>query len=216
MSLSIRNRILAFAVSGVVVASSVACSVDSSIAPSLSAGGVAASRAPTEGVLIGNPGRGNKPRLGAGDSIEKTFTIDPTQSNTLQIGLHTLTIPAHAVCALATSGYGIDLWNAACTPETAPVTITAKAHGSASGYPRVDFEPALRFNPQTVVMLSMFMKHATTTEAISWKILYCPTSESIGCYDESLLDSSLVTTADWHNNRLLRRIKHFSGYMVAE
>ena len=41
MSLSIRNRILAFAVSGVVVASSAACSVDSSIAPSLSAGGPA-------------------------------------------------------------------------------------------------------------------------------------------------------------------------------
>lgn len=216
MSLSMRNRFLALLVSGVVVASSAACSVDSSVAPALSGSAASTSRAPSDGIIIGNPGKGNKPTLGVGDSAEYTFTVNPTQSNTLQLGLHTLSIPANAVCGLATSGYGLDLWNATCAPETASLTITAKVHGSASGYPRVDFEPALRFNPQTTVVLAMFMKHATTTEAKNWRILYCPTQADKTCYDESIVDASLTTTADWHNNRLMRRIKHFSGYMVAE
>lgn len=216
MSLFMRKRFLALTISGVVVASSAACSVDSSIAPDLTASGPASSRAVSTGTMVGNPGKGNKPTYGPGVSTVSTFTIDPTQSNTLSFGLHTLTIPANAICGLATSGYGADLWNAACSPETNSVTITATVTGTTAGNPRVDFSPALRFNPQTSVMLAMFMKHATSTDASSWSILYCATQSSVGCLDESLADPSLVTTADWHNNRLLRRIKHFSGYVVSE
>ena len=45
-------------------------------------------------------------------------------------------------------------------------------------------------------------------------MFYCPDKGK--CVDESLTDSDLTTYIDYPNNILFRRIKHFSGYTVAE
>ena len=45
-------------------------------------------------------------------------------------------------------------------------------------------------------------------------MLYCPTATS-GCVNEGLTDASLVTVKDPVTGRLIRHVKHFSGYNVA-
>jgi hypothetical protein len=37
-----------------------------------------------------------------------------------------------------------------------------------------------------------------------------------GCINEALTDPTLFTTIDKTNNTIWRRIKHFSGYLIAE
>lgn len=154
--------------------------------------------------------------LQSGDTATYVFTVDPGVPNELRMGGHGLDLPANAVCAVEGSGYGADLWDAPCAPEEGPVTITARVTATASGQPHVHFEPALRFNPRTAVYLSLFVKPSSKSEPLDWRILYCATAEPIGCVDESLLDPDLATEARGPGPLVVRRIKHFSGYMVAE
>jgi hypothetical protein len=141
-----------------------------------------------------------------------TFTIDPTQTQTLQLGASGLYIPANAVCDLTTSSYGMGTWNDACTPQTAPMTITAVVHNAATDHPSVEFQPALRFNPASQVWLYMSVTDQATLD--NTKVLwYC---NETGCLDESLSDADLTSYVDTKNFMVFRRIKHFSGYVVAE
>lgn len=143
------------------------------------------------------------------------FTINPSVDNTLMMGAHALTIPASAVCSLVGSGYGAGTWDNACTAERAPFTITATIYGNTDGG-RVEFQPALRFNPSTTVEIWMYSKKASASSTHILNILYCPTGEKKSCYDEALTDGSLVTNYNRKDNVVFRRIKHFSGYVVAE
>src|SRR5512144_1590449 len=50
------------------------------------------------------------------DSNTVAFTIDPNRDQTVAAGGNSLVFPAHSICDPATSGYGIDLWDAPCKP----------------------------------------------------------------------------------------------------
>lgn len=141
-----------------------------------------------------------------------SFTIDPSADQSLSLGASHIDIPANAICALATSSYGPDHWNEDCTPETAPVTITAVVHNAATDHPSVEFQPALRFSPATTVTLYLYVTDQASLDA-SKVVKYCNAS---GCIDESLTDPSLQSNVDMVNYVVFRRIKHFSGYVVAE
>ncbi len=145
-----------------------------------------------------------------------TFTVDPGTANVLRMGPHRLDLPADAVCALGVSGYDASVWNAPCRPEQRAVTVIARVSGSATGYPRVDFEPEMRFNPRTSVYLSLFVKPASGMPPLDWRFLYCATATRIACIDEAVLDPDLATQRNRPQTMVTRRIKHFSGYMVAE
>ena len=80
-----------------------------------------------------------------------SFTIDPSQPQSLALGASHLDIPANAVCNLATSSYGVGTWNDACDLQTEPFTITAVVKNAATDHPSVEFQPALRFDPQSNV-----------------------------------------------------------------
>lgn len=140
-----------------------------------------------------------------------TFTIDPSRHQSLQIGQSHLDIPAGAICNLEDSGYGPKFWNQECVSEDEPVRITATVRGADTDHPRIDFQPALRFSPKTDVRLFMFVDNATTGD--DWQILYCPTAGA-RCIDEAKSDPSLVAHVE--GELVTRRIKHFSGYVVAE
>lgn len=141
-----------------------------------------------------------------------TFQIDPTQAQSLQFGASHLDIPANAVCDLATSSYGVGTWNDACSAQTDTFTITAVVKDAATDHPSVEFSPALRFNPQSNVNLYLYVTDQATLN--NSKVLkYC---NETGCVDESLTDPDLVSNVDSVNNVVFRRIKHFSGYVVAE
>ncbi len=141
-------------------------------------------------------------------------TFDPKQTQSFSLGPNHLDIPAHAVCNLLTSGYGADYWNRSCSPQTLPVTLTVVIKNSQSAHPEVQFFPAMRFNPTKNVQLYMYAPKVSRNDARNWLMLYC--ADHGGCVDESATDSALTTYIDYTNNVLFRRVKHFSGYVVAE
>jgi hypothetical protein len=123
-----------------------------------------------------------------------------------------LYIPANSVCDLTTSSYGMGTWNDACTPQTDSMTITAVVRNAATDHPSVEFQPALRFNPTKQVWLYMAVTNQATLDAT--KVLYYCNETS--CVDESQADGDLKSYVDTKNFMVFRRIKHFSGYVVAE
>ena len=198
-----RLRYLLLAMSGVVVASS-ACSTDATSPLPLAA--------PESAGLSKGP---STPQDTLKDA-DYTFTIDPRRDNTLAFGEHTLWLPARTVCDPATSGYGVGTWNNPCSPLTTRITITARVRSASGGLPRVDFQPALRFNPDRSAYLTFAVKGKQAKQAAEMRILYCPVSSSKGCVDEALTDPTLETVLDRPMKMVYRRIKHFSGYLVAE
>jgi hypothetical protein len=143
-----------------------------------------------------------------------TFTFDPRRDQSFELGPNHLDIPRDAVCDLSTSGYGSDYWNEPCTPERETVTITATVSQAQTAHPRIDFQPAMRFNPRAKVQLYIYAKKASKADAENLVMNYC--SELHMCVDESLSDEDLKTYVDPRHNVVFRRIKHFSGYVVAE
>jgi len=140
------------------------------------------------------------------------FTIDPSEAQSLQLGASHLDIPANAVCDLATSSYGMGTWNDACDPQTESFTITAVVRNAATDHPSVEFQPALRFNPQSNVNLYMYVTDQATLD--NTRVLYY--CNETGCVNEAQADADLISNVDVENKVVFRRIKHFSGYVVAE
>jgi hypothetical protein len=202
-----RLRYLVLAMSGVVVASS-ACSTDATSPVPFAA--------PENAGFSMGPSQSARPVKDSVEDRDYTFRIDPRRDNLLRFGDHTLWLPAHAVCDPAGSSYGIGTWNDACSPLTTGITITARVRSASGGLPRVDFEPALRFNPEEAAYLTFSVKGKQAKEAAEMRILYCPTNSARDCVDEALTDPSLETVLDRPAKMVFRRIKHFSGYLVAE
>ena len=203
-----RSRSIGLLLSGIVVLSS-ACSMDATSPSSI---------APRESLLAkGGFGPGVKAIAGVDDfaggtTTSYTVTIDPRRRNVLQFGPHTLDIPSRAICT-ASSGYGLSSFNQECQRESKNVTITALVRSTASGIPRIDVSPAMRFSPRRTVTLSLYVP-TLTPDPSAWRILYCATQSLDECVDEAELDPTLATHLDYGSRTLFRRIKHFSGYYV--
>lgn len=208
-----RLRYLIIAMSGVVVASS-ACSDVTAPLPLAAPGNAGLSKGQANALPNGNA----KPVTGTieDDSSVYVVRIDPRRDNYLQFGAHTLWLPAHSVCDPATSGYGMGTWDLSCSPLTSSITITAKVRSASGGLPRIDFQPALRFNPHESVYLTLAVKGKQAQQAAAMGILYCQNSATKSCVDESLTDPTLETVLNRPDHLVYRRIKHFSGYLVAE
>jgi len=162
------------------------------------------------------PGGGATAALTSTDTIRFTFVIDPSRSITYNLGAgNTITFPAGSLCA-TWSTYGSGQWDKPCTVATSPVTIYTKAWLDSQGYAHVDFDKHVRFvptsNPAGWVMLSLYDYGAMTAP---WtKINYCPSSLASSCIDESINDPSVATVKDPVTGKLIRRVKHFSGYSL--
>jgi hypothetical protein len=141
-----------------------------------------------------------------------TYEIDPSQAQSLTFGASHLDIPANAVCDLATSSYGAGTWNDSCEPQTQPFTITAVVRNADTDHPSVEFQPALRFAPQANVNLYLYVTDQATLDNTR-VMYYC---NETGCVDEAQADADLTSNVDVENKMVFRRIKHFSGYVVAE
>lgn len=202
-----RLRYLLLAMSGVVVASS-ACSTDAT-APLPFA-------APESAGFSRGSSKSDDVSSDDADDADYAFTIDPRRDNYLTFGEHSLWLPANSVCDPATSDYGLGTWNRPCSPLATRITITAKVRSASRGLPRVDFQPAVRFNPDRAAYLTLSVKGRKAKEAAAMRILYCATSASKDCVDEALTDPTLETVVDRPMKMVYRRIKHFSGYLVAE
>lgn len=152
----------------------------------------------------------------AGGNESTSFTVGP-QGGVFFVGNQAVVFPAHSICDPATSGYGTDTWNDSCTPLSQPITIHAVTR-EANGRSQVDFSPSLRFvpsaNPAKWVWMYMYTPSAARSSNLSqFTIFYAPTLDA-QLVDESLIDSTLRTYVDQQSGVSLRRIKHFSGYVV--
>jgi len=141
-----------------------------------------------------------------------TLTFDPSEDQSFSIGLNHLELPANSVCNIAGSSYGVGHWNETCTPETDTVTITVTISGATTDNPRLDFQPAMRFNPDKNVELYMYTPSASLSD--SWKLAYCNAANV--CVDESQTDLELQSYVDRDASVVFRRIKHFTGYLSTD
>jgi hypothetical protein len=139
------------------------------------------------------------------------FTVDNSSGVVQRLDQHTISIPAGAICDPLLSTYGSTEWDKPCTPLLGSVTITATLMRDNENHPYVDFQPALRFAPDQQVML--FLRNGLASKATQLNIIYC---NNLGyCVDESVEDASLRAFRVGKTSVLGRRIKHFSGYVVA-
>lgn len=203
-----RRYPVALLLSGVVVATS-ACAVDATAPASFAA--------PESAVMAKGEQKGEwlDWRGNGGSGTSYTVTIDLRRRNVLRFGQYALDIPEHAVCRRDTSAYRTVRFDEECRSAKGRLTITAKVHSTVSGYPHIELQPEMRFDPRKTVTLSVEMPHLASLSP-DWRILYCPTRLLSGCVDEALLDPSLATRVDDTTGTLFRRIKHFSGYYVSE
>ena len=235
MKMSRQLRIAAaLMVSGIAVASS-ACSVDG-ITPTSSERSMSPAASPLA-ARGSSGGPASVSDLGSLADGTYAFTIDPRIDQVVTLGQSRVVLPASSVCALGVSGYGPTLWDRGCNPEKRPFTLKVTVAGSGTENAALDFQPSMRFDPTKTVTMDIFVPQLSAGTTYDWTIFYCPTPSGqpgarLGtnlmradptCVDESLTDPSLRVRADYQNNVLTRRLKHFSvyqiqrqGYMVSE
>ena len=153
-----------------------------------------------------------KALIGVADGVY-TKSFDPKDGMSMPLGPNMIDIPAGAVCSL-TSTYGPGHWNETCDRETQPITLVVTIKNATSARPSITFSPAMRFSPDKDVQLSMYAPKVRKDDAKNWLMFYCP--DKGACVDESLTDPTLMTNIDHAAKMLHRRVKHFSGYTVAE
>ena len=159
------------------------------------------------------PSDAAKALIGVADGVYKV-TFDPKADQLIHLGPNAISIPRGAVCDLTSSGYGADYWDKDCRAETQPINLVITVKNAAGVHPSVDFAPAMRFNPVKDVQLFMYAPKVSKDDAKNWLMFYCPDKGK--CVDESLKDAQLTTSINHSEKMLFRRVKHFSGYTVAE
>lgn len=154
-----------------------------------------------------------------------TFTVT-SAGGRFQIGsFYWVTFPANSICDPATSSYGPGTWDDPCTTlaDGQSVTVTATYGLTTAGF-GIDFQPALRFNPNTKVTIATSVYSLALTTFSDYfaanpsalhflGIYYAPALGGSGQTDAGR-DASLVTHVNLSTGIVWRRIKHFSGYNV--
>jgi hypothetical protein len=155
---------------------------------------------------------GNKARNGTTE-----FTVNPS-GGVFLVGNHAVVFPARSICDPAISSYGDDQWDAPCTPLSRPLKITARI-STTNGQQAVDFSPEIRFVPSSDasrwVWIFMYTPEARGAQDLSrFNIMFAP---SLGAtpVNDAARDQTLRTYVDTWSGMSFRRIKHFTGYVVA-
>ena len=152
-----------------------------------------------------------------GDEAVTVFTYDYRAGTTASFGPHKIVMPAFSVCEPLLSSYGTGTWDQACPLASHDIVITARTWTGADGHAHVDFTPSLRFAPtdDSKRFVKLFFKDKDATDetlAAQLNILWVP-FPGAKPVDEYASDASLRTQAS--TGMIWRRVKHFSGYMVA-
>jgi len=140
----------------------------------------------------------------------QTFTYNPKTGVTHRLGDNVISIPAGAVCK-ADEYYALHQWDQPCKPVNHSIVFTATTFNNAAGAPYVEFQPAVRFSPDKEVDLYLRDGKRTTPGVLG--IYWCPTVGA-ACVDESTTDGTLATSRVGTSSILVRRVKHFSGFVI--
>jgi hypothetical protein len=153
-------------------------------------------------------------------------TVDfviPADGGTINLlDAYTLSFPAGAVCDPnaqdSQAGYASKDWDAACTVATGDIAVRATLKWS-NGNLYADFQPALRFAPDKRVTISTSVLAGTVQaqenqgDTYGWSIQYTTGIDQAAAAD-ALGDASLRTVVIGSTGKIMRRIKHFSGYVT--
>lgn len=141
------------------------------------------------------------------------FTI-PVAAGSVEIGDYRVTFDANALCH-PSSGYGKRFWDKECAPYGRDTTIQAAFWVEDNGDVYVEFLADLRFDPSKYVFISIEDPRRTAnTNGAAKEIMYWTrTQKGRQRINEGADDATLRSFLE--DGRLARRVKHFSGYMVA-
>ena len=165
----------------------------------------------------GNEARGHSGPDGGVE--EATITVDPRQSRTYAFGKNWIYFPDYSICDPATSTYGVGTWDSPCEPLRRPIQIRVRWQPKG-GHGYVEFEPELRFVPSSRlhdwVILAIYDRKPLDSEGyrILWETKDPVNDEKI-YVDEAASDPTLRAYVDRRDQTVYRRVKHFSGYLVA-
>jgi hypothetical protein len=164
-------------------------------------------------------------RGGFGDQ-SSTFTLTAKGGTfTVGAGLFQVSFPAGSVCDPSLTQDVESQWNRDCVTlgRNVKVKVTATVRVGAGGV-AVDFEPGLRFAPNSGVTISTdvfapvllsnrgyFAQHPSALGSLA--MYYVPSLGSARIADY-VSDPSLVTHVDLKTGRVWRRVTHFSGYSI--
>lgn len=140
------------------------------------------------------------------------------------IGPHGVWFPANSICDPALTSYGPTEWDEPCTTITSPIAIHAEIM-EQGGLPYIVFTPDLRFAPATrkangsvdpkrFVNLYMYVGRSAASETGTLEIKWIADHASTPL-SEAAADPSLQTRRMERGKVVYRRVKHFSGYLVA-
>lgn len=157
------------------------------------------------------------------DGKSADLTVDH-KGGWFQLGTHAIYFPENSICDPALTTYGPTEWDKPCTTISKPVRIHAEIR-EVAGKPYILFTPELRFAPVPdrrkrkhgnfeAVTLFMWLGDGRPVPQDALRILWVP-HEGATPIDESLGDPSLKTKTTYDGLVAYRRIKHFSGYVVA-
>jgi hypothetical protein len=169
----------------------------------------------------------SKTRANQDRTVIGSLSITPG-GGTYHVGDFDIVIPAGAVCDPTTTKYGPRHWNDDCAPANRTITVnvvSVRRHGNVS----IDFQPDLRFRPKAgwARIETRAYSDLLTSDAIrqlspsspyfnQFLLLYAPSGQAARIDEvKSLSDPSLVTHIDRSTGVLWRRVKHFSGYIIA-
>jgi hypothetical protein len=178
--------------------------------------------APTQGRIampVGAPSLDVIVNSSAPDSTSADFTVTPS-GGMFVLGKHAVYFPDHSICDPATSSYGPGHWDDPCTALDAPIDFHAEIRTDGNGGAWVDFTPSVRFVPtdnpaQSVWIMMKTGAQANESNIQGLALLWAPGLESAERVNEASFDPSLKTYVDMQRSIVFRRIKHFSGYIVA-
>jgi hypothetical protein len=154
------------------------------------------------------------------------FTVTSRGGSFSVNGLFNVNFPENSVCNPARSTYGNTEWDKACSilRGSESIKVTAKLRLMSTGV-AVDFSPELRFSPSTEVTIStdIFAPVITSNSAYFLKnpnalsFLAISFSPKLGgaSVADYVTDPSLITQVYLKSGLVRRRIKHFSGYLIA-
>lgn len=157
----------------------------------------------------------------AGSTYSFAITVDPTRDNVYSDGTTTVRIPAGSICDPGTSSYGPGTWDSPCTPASSPLRVPVTVRVLSPGRAVLHFGLDMRFVPtsdparQVTLTVNAPTVKTTTENLRRFAIFWLPTG-SDRVVDEAVTDGSLVTVVDRTNGRLIRRLKHFSGYVIRD
>jgi hypothetical protein len=155
----------------------------------------------------------------SGGSGRMLFSVGPYSTVTIRLGDHRIYFPAGSICDPALSTYGPTEWDKPCQRLRSYITISAAWWTDpATGHPRIEFQPALRFVPTSDASkwVTLTLKDQAASSLQPGQSLVITWRDASGNWvDESLTDATQRTMVDPASSSVSRRIKHFSGYLVA-